>query len=169
VLMTEPAEVIMRTVESGDYEELVRFFDANSVPQVIRQFHPFPLSASTARYIARNKHLDRYYVAVLRGRIIALCMLRGWDDGYSTPSFGILVDHRFHARGIGRKMTEFAISEAGVLGCRQVRLSVYASNEVALRLYASLGFEERVRESVLVMGQPDEKIIMVKDLETACD
>lgn len=167
--MTEPAEVIMRTVESGDYEELVRFFDANSVPQVIRQFHPFPLSASTAWYIARNKHLDRYYVAVLRGQMVALCMLRGWDDGYSTPSFGILVDHRFHARGIGRKITEFALSEAGALGCRQVRLSVYASNEVALHLYASLGFEERVRESVLVTGQPDEKIVMVKELGTACD
>jgi len=96
-------------------------------------------------------------------------MLRGWDEGYSIPSFGILVDHRFHNCGVGTRMTQFAIAEALGLGCEQVRLSVYASNEVALRLYGSLGFEERARKSVLVMGQPDEKIIMVKDLGTACD
>jgi ribosomal protein S18 acetylase RimI-like enzyme len=162
--MTEPVEVIMRTVEPGDDEGLVRFFDANNVAQVVRQFHPFPLTATTAQYITRTKHLDRYYVALFTGQIVALCMLRGWDEGYLTPSFGILVDHRFHNRGIGTRVTEFAISEAEALGCHQVRLSVYASNEVALRLYASLGFEELERRSVLLMGQPDEKIIMVKEL-----
>ncbi len=169
VQMTQRIEIIIRSVELADYEELVRFFEANNVAQVIRHFDPFPLDESTAQYIAGTKHLDRYFVALLEGQIVGLCMLRGWDEGHSTPSFGILVHRGFHNRGIGTRMAEFAIAQAVALGCQQVRLSVYASNEVALRLYASLGFEERSRKSVLVMGQPDDKIIMVKDLGTSYD
>ena len=162
--MVEHVEVIIRRVEPGDYEGLVRFFEENNVVEVTRQFHPFPLNKETAHHIVCTNHLDRYYVALFRDQIIGLCMLRGWDKGYSIPSFGILVDRRFQNRGLGTRMTKLVITEARKLGCHQVRLSVYASNEVALRLYASLGFIESDRKSVLVMGQPDEKIIMIKDL-----
>jgi ribosomal protein S18 acetylase RimI-like enzyme len=88
---------------------------------------------------------------------------------YSTPSFGLLVDRRFQRRGIGTRMTEFTISDAVALRCPQVRLSVYASNNVALHIYESLGFEEQAREPVLVMDQPDERIVMLKDLGAARD
>ena len=162
--MVDHVEVITRRVEPGDYEELVRFFEENNVDEVTRQFHPFPLNEGTAHHIARTNHLDRYYIALFRDQVVGLCMLRGWDEGYSIPGFGILVDRRFQNRGLGTKMTEFAITEARKLGCHQVRLSVYASNEVALSLYTSLGFIESERKAVLVAGQRDEKIITLKDL-----
>lgn len=162
--MVEQLQVVIRKVEPADYEDLARFFEENNVHEITRQFHPFPLNEETAHRIACTNHLDRYYVALFRDQVVGLCMLRGWDEGYSIPSFGILVDRHFQNHGLGTKMTEFAITEARKPGCRQVRLSVYASNEVALRLYTSLGFIESERKSVLVMGQPDERIIMLKDL-----
>ena len=92
-------------------------------------------------------------------------MLRGWDEGFQIPSFGIIVDYRYHGLGLGRRMTEFAIEEARRLNCSRVRLSVYESNDRALCLYRSLGFEEISREAVVVHGSPDIKIVMVKGLE----
>lgn len=162
--LTEDKSIIIREIGPADYAALAGFFEDNNVPTIVRQFHPFPLNEETAHYIACTNHLDHYYVALFGHQIVGLCMLRGWDEGYSIPSFGILVDRRFQNRRIGTKMTRFAIMKARKLGCHQVRLSVYASNEVALGLYASLGFIESERRSVLVMGQADEKIIMLKDL-----
>lgn len=155
----------IRPVRDTDYEALSGLFEENNIPEVVRHFNPFPLTRQTAYKIANTSQLDRYYVALWNGRIVGLCMLRGWDDGFEIPSFGIFVDYRYHGLGVGRQMTEFGIAETQRLDCHAVRLSVYASNTRAVNLYISLGFKEISREPVLVTGEPDAKIIMVKDLK----
>ena len=162
--MSEHITAMIRQVRDTDYEDLARFFEANNRSEITRHFHPFPLTLQAAHQIACTNHLDRYYVAIWDERIVGLCMLRGWDEGFEIPSFGILVDHRHHGLGLGRQMTVFAISEARNLGYHSVRLSVYASNVRAMGLYLSLGFQEISRESCIVAGEPDEKVIMIKDL-----
>ncbi len=158
-------EITIRQVQETDYEDLARFFRDNNRPEITKHFHPFPLNAQTAYNIVHTSHLDRYYIAICNSRIVGLCMLRGWDEGFDIPSFGVLVDYRYHGVGIGRQLTEFAISEARKLNCSAIRLSVYESNERAKRLYETLGFREIDREPAVVAGQPDVKIIMMKDLE----
>ena len=68
-------------------------------------------------------------------------MLRGWTDGYEVPSFGVLVDAKHRGKGLGRQLMRFAIDEARNLGCHELILSVYGSNEDAIGLYSSFGFE----------------------------
>jgi ribosomal protein S18 acetylase RimI-like enzyme len=92
-------------------------------------------------------------------------MLRGWDEVFAIPSLGVFMDYRHHGLGLGRRLTEFALNEARNLNCSAIRLSVYASNKHAKRLYDALGFREIDREPTVVAGRPDIKIIMVKDLE----
>ena len=162
--MTEHSTTI-RQAQETDYEGLARFFEENNTAEVTRQFHPFPLSRETARQIACTNHLDRYYVAMMKREVVGLCMLRGWDEGFDIPSFGILLDYRYHGLGLGRQMTEFAIAQAKRLGCGRVRLTVYASNVRSVRLYLSLGFKEIYREPVIVAGEADTKLIMMKDMK----
>lgn len=157
--------VILRQVWGRDCEDLGRFLEENSRPEVTRHFHPFPLSRQTACLIACTEHLDKYYIAIKSERIVGLCMLRGWDEGYEIPSFGILVDHRCKGLALGRQMTEFAIAKARELGCPSIRLSVYSSNAYAIGLYQSLGFKEISNEPVEVNGEQDVKIIMMKELK----
>ena len=140
--MAQLIDLIIREIISEDYELLAYFFDENNVPDVIRVFHPFSLDGKSAYDIACMDHLDRYYIALSDNKIIGFCMLRGWDEGYSIPSFGVLVDRKFQNLGLGRKITVHAIEEAKRFGCHRVRLSVYASNKIALNLYTSLGFNE---------------------------
>lgn len=163
--MSGRVEAVMRPVAETDYQDLARFFEENDRPEITRGFHPFPLNAETAQRIACTEHLDRYFLAVCDGEAVGLMMLRGWDEGYQVPSFGVLVDHRHQGAGLGRQMTEFAVAEARRLGCQRLRLSVYASNRPALSLYLSIGFGEISREAVVVAGEPDVKITMVKDLQ----
>jgi len=154
----------IRQVQPADCEALTLFLQENNRPEIVRHFHPFPLTAATATEIARAGHLDRFYVAILNSQIVGFCMLRGWDQGFDVPSFGVLVDYRHQGLGLGRHMTEFAIDEARKLNCRNVRLSVYASNERAARLYRSLSFRTIHREPSVVTGEADETIVMVKEL-----
>ncbi|MFY9621700.1 MAG: GNAT family N-acetyltransferase [Pyrinomonadaceae bacterium] len=153
-----------REIGPKDFEVLARFLEENNVSSIIRTFNPFPMNSETAKRIACLPRRDRYYGGFLNDRFIGLSMLRGWDEGYAVPSFGIMVDHRFHGMGTGGRMLDYTIDEAVRIGCHRVRLSVFASNRRAVRLYLSKGFVEESRESVLLSNEPDERIIMFKEI-----
>lgn len=163
--MNENIAFKIRQVQNADYEILARFFEENSRPEITRYFHPFPLTAETAHQIACVVHRDLYYIAVQEKEILGMCMLRGWDEGFDVPSFGIMVYRKFQGLGLGHRLVEFAISEARRLGCPSIRLSVYASNMHAIGIFTSFGFTEVTREPCLVGDVPEEKIIMLKKLQ----
>ena len=52
----------------------------------------------------------------------------------------LAVHPQFLARGVGRRLMEFAIAHARAQGMRAVRLDVNEKNVPAIRLYESLGF-----------------------------
>lgn len=163
----ERRSATIRPVRHTDRDDLARFFEENDRPEVTRQFHPFPLDAASAAAIVNPGRRDRFYLATAGEppRIAGFCMLRGWDEGYAVPSFGILVDRRFSGHGLGRRMTEFAVAEAARLQSTHVRLTVYASNRAAVHLYTSLAFTEVERRDVTAGGVPDVRLTMVKTLE----
>ena len=161
----DPAEAaLFMEIGPDDADSLERFLVRNDVPAVVGSFDPFPFTTSTARRIAFETRRDHYYGAFLGRRLIALSMLRGWDEGYDVPSFGIAVDADFHGRGLGTRMTTWTIEQARELGCRQVRLSVYGSNDTAYRIYERMGFRELERTEVDHAGSPDRRIVMTKEL-----
>lgn len=141
-------------------EALVAFFERNAVPAVEGTFDPFPLTAEQARAIAGRTGRDLYY-ALVRGRaIVAFSMLRGFDEGYEVPSFGIFVDHRHHGEGVGRMLTSWTIEQAWSVRCPAIRLTVYSHNAAAKHLYDSLGFVEVQRSPIAHAGGGTEKIVM---------
>jgi ribosomal protein S18 acetylase RimI-like enzyme len=156
--------LLVESVEAGHVEELRMLFSDNCVPAVTAAFDPFELTAEAARRIALEPRRDEYFVARGPDGLVAMSMLRGFDEGFEVPSFGVFVDHRHHGEGIGRRLTTWTVEEARRRGHPAVRLSVYASNVGALGLYRSLGFEERERNPVARAGGKDEKILMTKPL-----
>jgi ribosomal protein S18 acetylase RimI-like enzyme len=141
-------------------DALARFFGENDRAETTAYFHPFPLTALTAKRITHGTHKDRYYVAITGTEVVGLAMLRGWDEGYEIPSFGVVVDYRVHRQGLGRRLTEYAIAEARKLGCSAVRLSVWESNTDAVRLYKSLGFVELERVHMTRAQESDFRLVM---------
>lgn len=157
--------LLLRGLHPGDAAALACFLCGNDVPEVTRTFHPFPMSAESAVAITSKTRRDRFFGAFLGNRIVGLSMLRGWDEGYEVPSFGIVVDRRCQGMGIGDRLTDFTLAEAARAGSARVRLSVYASNIVARRMYLARGFREVSRQEVRVGDTPDQKVVMMKDLE----
>ncbi|MEI7880133.1 MAG: GNAT family N-acetyltransferase [bacterium] len=156
--------LVIREVEAHDMDALAHFLEAHNTPATTGHFNPFPMTAETARRIATTPRHDHYYIAILNGRIAGLSMLRGWDEGYETPSFGIVIDRDRRGMGLGRKLTIETIGNARRLGCRQVRLTVNAGNHAGVRLYESLGFSRQSEHPTLTHGKPDTKIVMITTL-----
>jgi ribosomal protein S18 acetylase RimI-like enzyme len=158
------AALRLEAVGPEHVDALVDLFARNSRSDITKTFDPFPLSPSRAEAIAVTPRKDRYYVAMHRGQAIAMSMLRGFDEGYDVPSFGIFVDHAHHGMGIGRNLTTWTVEQALSRGCQSIRLSLYSKNLAARRLYESLGFVEQSREPVEHGDQAEEKIVMTLDL-----
>ena len=154
-----PAPAI-RALRTGDGEALARLLEDHAATEAARVFHPFPLTRDTALRLVTAARADRYWGAWIDGRMVGFAMLRGWDAGFEVPSFGILVDCRFRRRGIGTTLTAEALQTARIAGCRWVRLTVYASNRVALRLFDRAGFREVSREPGSAGGEQDTRILM---------
>jgi ribosomal protein S18 acetylase RimI-like enzyme len=157
--------LVMRRLGPPDADALGSFLAANDLPELKRRFNPFPLTRATALSLLGAERSDRFYGGFVGDAWAAFAMLRGWDEGFDVPSLGVLVDRQWQGRGIGGWITDFAIDEARRLKCRRVRLSVYASNDAALRIYVRRGFLEVSREPVEVQGEPDERIVMLLSLD----
>jgi GNAT superfamily N-acetyltransferase len=153
------ADLAFTAIVRQDADELSDLFERNA-DSVSRTFDPFPLTRSSARRIALQPRSDAFYIARLSGSAAAMSMLRGFDEGYDVPSFGVFVDSALQGYGIGRRFTIWTIEQAWIMNCPAVRLSVYGDNARARSLYNDLGFIEL--ESSLVRRGSDqiEKVVM---------
>jgi glycosyltransferase involved in cell wall biosynthesis/ribosomal protein S18 acetylase RimI-like enzyme len=165
--VASPTFVAAHELRPDDADALADLFEANNVPDVVQSFDPFPLTAETAKRLANHQGRDRFYVAREGPSVVAFSMLRGWDEGYDVPSFGILVDRSRHGQGIGTVLTDWTVRQAAELGADSVRLSVYASNPAAYGIYVRLGFVEEAREEIDHDGVREERIVMIKEVRAS--
>jgi len=156
--------LIIRSVNNKDFDKLAKFFCENNLLSVKNNFNPFALNEKSAEFITSGLHNDRYYVGYLVDDIIGFVMLRGWDEGYEVPSFGLLIDRNYYGFGFGKKLSIFALEQAKIIGCKKVRLSVYKDNLKAVKLYLSLGFKEMEQINIDFNGRERIKIVMIKEL-----
>jgi ribosomal protein S18 acetylase RimI-like enzyme len=86
----------------------------------------------------------RTYVAVEDEKIVGTFFLKENQPGLGSHvgNAGYMVASGARTKGIGRKMGEFSIEEAKRLGFKAIQFNyVVKSNERAVKLWKSLGFE----------------------------
>jgi ribosomal protein S18 acetylase RimI-like enzyme len=120
-----------RFVGPGDEPLLADLFDHLDTTF----FRPHSFAPSGIRRIVNRKGRDIYLLLVENDTALAYGLLRGWDEGYSTPSLGIAVRTERHRQGIGRRMMLELHRIAGERGAQAVRLRVHDDNVPARRLY----------------------------------
>ncbi len=126
-----------------DGDALADLFDSIVKDTEARSFfHPHSFDRTTALDICANvnKRQDLFFVAFETPRIVGYGMLRGWDEGYDVPSFGVYVAQDRRDEGIGTALLDYAIEVARMKGCLEIMLKVYGSNRTAKALYESRGF-----------------------------
>jgi len=140
-----------------DEEALTRFFLENNRPEITDLFRAFAMDATSAKRICHGPRRDRYFAMYEGEMIVCFGMLRGWDEGYEVPTFGLTADHRSNGRGHGWRMWRWAIGLARDLGAKKLRITTDLKNAIILGMAAKLGFKQ-TREL------PDERVEMIANL-----
>ena len=134
----------MRAVTLGDGERLGRFFAAISGEEAVtRHFHPHAFTRDEAWRICSRPAASRdiYILAVDADEVVGYAMLRGWDEGYEVPAFGLCVLPSHQGAGLGSRLLDYALACACARGAPRVMLKVNVDNRVARQLYESRGFD----------------------------
>jgi ribosomal protein S18 acetylase RimI-like enzyme len=143
-----------RVVSAHDQESLAEVFaDIDDA-----FFRPHPFTPEEAQRLASYSGHDVYALLADNRGPIAYGMLRGWDEGYATPSLGIAVRRTAQGKGFGRQMMNYLHAEARRRGADRVRLRVHPDNVAARRLYESFGYVHT--------GEDRGELVMVVDLDS---
>ena len=141
-----------RIIGPGDQDLLAEVFSGLGEPF----FRPHAFTPEEAQRLADYSGRDVYALLLDNGRPVAYGMLRGWDEGYSTPSVGIAVRDGVRGTGYGRLLMAHLHAEATARGAVQLRLRVHPDNVNARHLYESLGYEYR--------GTDRGELVMIVDV-----
>ncbi len=143
-----------------DASRLGTFFELLAADEeTVRFFHPHALTRAYAVELCacQGRCRDRYFAMSFRGRVVGYSMLRGWDEGYTIPSFGGATHPALRGLGLGQVLLRHAIRESEQAGAPKLRLTVYRANERATHVYRKLGFvfsEKNEREWIGLLSLP---------------
>lgn len=105
-----------------------------------RFFYPFSFdeAAIAGRLSAcvRDVYMGVYHQADLVG----LFMLRGWDEGYEVPAFGILIDGRYRGYGLEMMSLETAKIICKLRGAPRMMLKMHPDNFSSRGVARKIGF-----------------------------
>jgi ribosomal protein S18 acetylase RimI-like enzyme len=96
---------------------------------------------TAASWFTADKH---NYVAVLDGEVVGTFWLRANQPGRGSHvgNAAYMVSPEARGKGVGKRMAEFSVEEARRLGFKSIQFNfVVKSNEVAVKLWQSVGFE----------------------------
>ncbi len=129
----------IRPLESGDAPRLSAMLRAQQT-EYARFFHPFNFDERTiARVLADNRQ-DVYAGVYLREQLVVFFMLRGWDEGFEIPAFGILVDEKHRGDGLEMLSLETAKVICKLRGASRMMLKMHPENISAKAVARKIGF-----------------------------
>lgn len=131
---------------------LYHFFDDLVASGDQEYFHPHPFTHEQANHIVEYDGYDLYYVILKGSYIFGYGMLRGWDEGFSIPSLGVIIRENMRGKGFGRLLLYFLHVVAKNGGAKQVRLKVHPENFIAKNLYESMGYAFETIENGQLVG-----------------
>lgn len=136
----------IRPLTSGEANRIFEFYQTVLEP-TRAIFGNYSFTRETAEKIANesgNAASKQHYVAVVdcgkerEEMIIGLLWFWGWKQ--KVPWFGIMIADAYQNLGLGKKMMEYAISEAQKYAKGGILLTTAKSNVRAQKLYKRYGF-----------------------------
>jgi ribosomal protein S18 acetylase RimI-like enzyme len=150
--------IVIARISKHDARALGNFFAVlSSDAETIQFFHPHAFTREYASQLCAkvDSIRDRYYVASYEGRIIAYMMLRGWDEGFTVPSFGVCNHPDLRDVGLGQALLAHAVEESRAAGAPQLRLTVFKNNHRAVHVYRKFGFVFHDKNELELVGLLD--------------
>jgi ribosomal protein S18 acetylase RimI-like enzyme len=149
----------MKSVEivrlRGEHENLLCALLSRISEDDAIHFHPHPFDQASARFICSYTGSDQYYGVFYQGVLVGYGLLRGWDEGFATPSLGIYLSSETRGRGFAQLLLQHLHSVAKLYGAEKVMLKVNRDNLPARRLYERMGYKLKPFDERQLVGYFD--------------
>lgn len=135
----------------------------NSPKKYLQYFHPFDFQENSIKELLNNATKDIFFSVELVKKttniLVGFYMLRGLDEGYSEPMYGVFISYDYQNYGIGRLSLCHAECYCKMIGYKKLLLKVYPENIKAKNIYNTLGFQ-------FLRNDPQSKqTILYKDIQ----
>lgn len=108
-------------------------------PEYARFFYAFDFDEAAIACVLAACVRDVYSGMFWQGRLVGVFMLRGWDQGYEVPSFGVLIDERQRGGAFMRLALDAAKLICRLCGTSRLMAKIHPDN-VSPRGARRLGF-----------------------------
>jgi len=127
----------LRLLGEQDAERVARLME-DQPPDYLRFFHVFGSDVRAIALLLGGVKRDVYAGIFWEGSLICVFMLRGWDEGYEVPAFGLVVARNHRGKEVLTMAMEAAKLVARLRGAARLLCKVHPDNEAgtagALRL-----------------------------------
>jgi RimJ/RimL family protein N-acetyltransferase len=113
---------------------------SNEEPDYLKHFTPFEFSTESFSKILGNAKKDKYFGIFVNDELAGFYMLRGFDEGFEIPAYGVWISSNFSNKGLSRLTLYHAFSFCRINNIKTLMLKVHPENKAAKALYESLGF-----------------------------
>ena len=157
----------LRLLTKADSASLSNLLLSASV-DYCKYFRPFSFDVTQINQNLSHAVKDKYFGLEIHfsgshSRLVGFCMLRGIDEGYPDPMFGVFVSEEFRNKGFGKLCLLYCEVYCKINSYTRLLLKVHPGNKAALSAYTSLGFSP-LNSSII-----ESQIIMVKNLRSSND
>lgn len=131
-----------------DQSEALKNLLQSSEKEYSKYFTPFSFDIKSITHILSDAIKDQYYGIYINNNLVGLYMLRGLDEGYEIPSYGVWITKEFSSKGISKLTLQHAISFCKINAIKKLMLKVHPENIIAKNIYEEFGFiNEGIDES----------------------
>ncbi len=133
----------IRPFSQGDASPLASVLSHASAAYT-RFFHPFVFETEVIADLTANSVIDQWFmIEISDGTVstpVGFYMLRGMDEGFEDPMYGVFIAESHAGRGLARLTLAHAEAQCRLNGWKNIRLKVDPENARAHQLYLACGF-----------------------------
>ena len=103
-------------------------------------FIPFPTDIKSLEKKLESIREDRYWGMWFESKLVGFFMMRGFDEGYQRPSFGVYISSVYSGKGLSGLALDYCMSWCRVNKIETMILKVHPDNRYARQAYEKAGF-----------------------------
>jgi len=106
-----------------------------------RYFYPFSFEEQAINKMLVQAINDKYWGIWKENVLMGFFMLRGFDEGYKIPSYGVCIAEAHSGKGLLKLSLQFVLSWCRIYDIPKLMLKVHPENSIAKSVYEEIGFE----------------------------
>lgn len=130
----------IRRLEPSDAVVVSAFMRAQP-PEYLRFFYAFAAGEAAISEMLSAVQEDVYSAIFWQENLVGVFFLRGWDAGYDTPSFGVLIDGKHRGGAFMRLSLDAAKLICRLSGAKRLMAKIHPEN-VSPRGASRLGLRQ---------------------------